>query len=65
MSTFTDDDLKRFKYIYGSFKPYTAFDNEMCALLARLEAAERVILETDERHLPLDAWQAWRKAAGK
>ena len=64
--TFTDDDLKRLKEdVNEEGSSYRIPTEDLFALLARLEAAERVILETDERHLPLDAWQAWRKAAGK
>jgi hypothetical protein len=75
--TFTDDDLKRLK---ESLHKTDDGCNEYCrppcgeldALLARLEAAEEVCMAanetviTGELFTQLDnAYNAWRKAAGK
>ena len=69
--SFTDDDLKRLKEeiedgFYGSNR------DRLNALLARLEAAEKLIslrgvriqMERNDRKIETAAW-AWRKAAGK
>jgi hypothetical protein len=75
--TFTDDDLKRlkeFKDKHQYFNFPTAWDaNEQYdlinALLARLEAAEKVLIHVEKYFNPSDygnrLLNKWRKAAGK
>ena len=76
--SFTDDDLKRLKAfterhaLQPEYTVHTA-NGVMEALLARLEAAEKVIAESldhnGKAHIGFDAWheayKAWRKVAGK
>lgn len=65
--TFTDDQLKRLKDA-NHFE-----EHDILALLARLEAAEKVLyLISGEKHPNVslmdkffDSWKAWRKACGK
>ncbi len=72
MDSFTDDDLKRLKSSLTMVNPR---DECTKALLARMEAAEQVILEASH-DCPVcgddvgsqswkEALKAWRKAAGK
>lgn len=72
MKSFTDEDLKRFERKHeGDYNGRV--DCDVCALLARLEAAECVIKESFQpdgmAHIGYDSWheayEAWRKAAGK
>jgi hypothetical protein len=74
-SKFTDDDLKRLKEMCdsmdGKFESWNFVEKDgasIKALLARLEAAEKVCYyvenATDDELIP-DAIEAWRKAAGK
>jgi hypothetical protein len=61
MKHFTDDDLKHLK---DDIVPY--FPHKLEALLARLEAAEKVCeLCIDGAPEVLKAKRAWRRAAGK
>lgn len=72
--TFTDEDLKRLKERCESDDLIGIFDYELPALLARLEAAEKIVI-FDCLHDPKakcgctkelnQLIQAWRKAAGK
>jgi hypothetical protein len=67
---FTDDDLKRLKEEMDAYPELRDF--KVDALLARLEAAEKLILlrgthipnATITRETETAVW-AWRKAAGK
>lgn len=59
---FTDDDLKRLKEI-AEFSSDLHFKHTIPALLARLEAADKVCMETD--NWDSEAHIAWRKSAGK
>lgn len=67
--TFSDDDLKRLKHILIEDKKLGTLDqgvfiDELLALLARLEAAERFLEGySDLKDDP--TYEAWRKAAGK
>jgi hypothetical protein len=69
---FTDDDLKRLKEIATERLVYPMSNETLKALLARLEAAEKLILlrgthlpnATITREIETAVW-AWRKAAGK
>lgn len=78
MNAFTDEDLKRFKEVLES--PY--YDTEdffpfkrthLCDLIARLEAAENVVVDWQEDNSECNSFcgyhcrniVAWRKAAGK
>lgn len=69
--TFSDDDMKRLKAFAECGDPtgYHGFSPEaMRALLARLEAAERVIdnIESNDSSMAIDrSLGLWRKAAGK
>lgn len=69
--TFTDDDLKRWrKELADGFAVkrtplYRIFGTEMDALLARLEAAEKVIEACGQELNVSKPYEAWRKAAGK
>jgi hypothetical protein len=68
--TFTDDDLKRLKeqrVIVHEGIHVAVKKVELQALLARLEAAERVIAKHFElmNISTFEELQAWRKAAGK
>lgn len=64
---FTDDDFKMLKdeMSKGELAP------KWCALLLRLEAAEKVIMHSERLcesgcQCPSSiAWEAWRKACGK
>lgn len=61
--TFTDDDLKRLKG-FVSRSPDGSFKTDWTALLARLEAAERMD-QCCEDSEACEINNAWRKAAGK
>ena len=72
--TFTDDDLKKLKKEFADWNFPRVDNNVMEALLARLEAAEKVckfISDKSYLELPDNAKRlatlelAWRKAAGK
>lgn len=73
--TFTDDYLKLLKEWADLGSKAQLDPEDIYALLARLEAAEKVIKEveymagagfnTTTRSLMWDAVKAWRKAAGK
>jgi hypothetical protein len=71
VNTFTDEDLKRFKacMIEMEKEKFTFFDFDIPALLARLEAAEKVCtsceMEMMEKYYDGESLKAWRKAAGK
>jgi hypothetical protein len=77
MTQFTDDDLKRLKGRYtdvcecGGNHHLSPHRDELIALLARLEASERVCEAlrrylVNQEHDDFDlALIAWRKAAGK
>lgn len=75
--TFTDDDLKRWKSQPYSYAPEC--EDELLALLARLEAAEVIADRHNIEHSPLQhdyikdekrcsecrELKAWRKVTGK
>lgn len=63
--SFTDEDVKRLKFLYCTGDP-SEQDETICALLARLEAAERVIATEPNWIGPgRMAYQAWLKSAGR
>jgi len=70
--TFTDDDLKRLKEDLKQYSPHVPLSTANGhALVARLKAAEKVI-GTQADHIchgedcsGCEAWESWRKAAGK
>lgn len=72
MTTFTDDELKRFKEDLEATEGYDDYfwlsNNELVALIHRLELAE-VCLQTTFDSVPelidMESYQEWRKAAGK
>ncbi len=75
MTPFTDEDLRRLKD-YAEWTDsddptahrMTIEDKDICALLARLEAAEAVIAEADDHGFSDKAVEletVWRKAASK
>lgn len=65
---FTDDDLKRLKEILDVSKGYGYKEqdhlgwDELVALLARLEAAERCLVMADQEDT---LYEDWKRAAGK
>lgn len=61
--TFNDDDLERVKRDLAGFRSW-ATDDQVLALIARLEAAEAVAGRATAWFLE-DLVNAWRKAAGK
>jgi hypothetical protein len=68
--TFTDDDLKRLKkHLSGVAQLGTYPREKLEALIARLEAVERVIADGDccilDCPMADEAMDAWRKAAGR
>lgn len=67
--SFTDSDLKRLKEL-AKQKALSGLEPDIVALLARLEAAEKVIKEIDEHFLSDHDYverliETWRKAVGK
>lgn len=68
--TFTDDDLKRFKFIMALDVPVQLTVDQMrlmLALLSRLEAAEVYAEKMASRYASaaFPEYVQWRKAAGK
>jgi hypothetical protein len=64
---FTDDDLKRLKDVIDGHDLYSDLvrDEDIEALLTRLEAAEALIKSADKGVFATYRYEAWVKAAGK
>lgn len=64
--SFSDDDLKRLKEQHIMCGPgdHGIGPCKGCALLARLDAAEKLAECVDKKDWFME-WKAWRKAAGK
>ena len=71
--SFSDEDLKRLKDLAYDYRDGSRFmwikGPEIVALIARLEAAEAVLLEIERFNNGIltdtSEFRAWRKAAGK
>lgn len=69
MSTFTDDDLKQLKECLNGTNKYGISCRGECAdlssLLARLEAAEKLIVACGQDINISKQYEAWRKSKGE